>query len=115
MSKDSAAAAEPSVAPVVVAPVGPEPPSTSSFRNRLGAGLVAGLMLALGALFFKEIPEKNESLITYMLGQLSGFAAAVVAYHYTMNATNTAASANTGKALDAIAEAQKRANGSAAG
>jgi hypothetical protein len=40
-----------------------------------------------------------------MLGQLSGFVAGVVSYHYVMNKSSEKATENTGKAFDAITAA----------
>jgi apolipoprotein N-acyltransferase len=73
-----------------------------TMRGVLGAALVLGFMAALTLLFWVAIPKQNEQLVTYMLGQLSGFVGAVVAFHYTMNALNEKATANTGDALRAI-------------
>lgn len=83
----------------------------ATFREVLGAVLVAGFIAALSLLFWVTIPKPNEQLITYMLGQLSGFVSAVVAYHYTMNALNVKATANTGDAFRAMAaQAEARAD-----
>lgn len=80
-----------------------------TLRDLLGVALVAGFMAALGLLFWVAIPKPNEQLITYMLGQISGFVGAVVAYHYTMNSLNTQATANTGEMLRTMrAQAQSR-------
>lgn len=79
-----------------------------TLRSVLGIVLVFGFMAALTLLFWIAIPKQNEQLITYMLGQLSGFVGAVVGYHYTMNALNAKASENTGAAFDAmLAQAQR--------
>jgi len=56
------------------------------FANVVGAALIGGFLGALITLFFIPIPEKNEQLITYMIGQLSGFASGIIAYHYTLTA-----------------------------
>lgn len=76
-----------------------------NLRDFLGVGLVSGFMIALFVLFWKSIPPANEQLIVYMLGQLSGFVAGVVSYHYVMSKTSEKATENTGKAFDAIAAA----------
>lgn len=55
-------------------------------RDAIGIALISGFLSALGMLFFKAIPGENEQLITYMLGQLSGFAGGIVAYHYSSTA-----------------------------
>lgn len=76
-----------------------------NLRDFLGVGLVSGFMVALFVLFWKAIPTENEQLIVYMLGQLSGFVAGVVSYHYVMSKTSEKATENTGKAFDAITAA----------
>ena len=40
---------------------------------------------ALFGLFFKEVPVENKDLVTYMLGQLSGFLGAIVAFDFGSN------------------------------
>jgi hypothetical protein len=108
---------EPASSPPVVAIVAPEPvePSAASvkssrFRDRLGGLLVGGFLGSMLVMFFVGIPEANTQIVTYMIGQLSGFAASVVAFHYTMNSANIRATENTGRALDAIAAAQQQGN-----
>lgn len=56
------------------------------FRNIVGGIIIGSFVGALVALFVLPIPAANEQLITYMLGQLSGFAGGVVAYHYASTA-----------------------------
>lgn len=77
-----------------------------NFRDVLGAALLVAFVTALGLLFWKAIPQENEQLIVYMLGQLSGFVAGVVAYHYVTKAGEKELDAqradNTAKAFDAI-------------
>jgi hypothetical protein len=80
-----------------------------NLRDFLGVGLVSGFMVALFVLFWKAIPSENEQLIVYMLGQLSGFVAGVVSYHYVMSKTSEKATENTGAAFRAI-EAAANAN-----
>jgi hypothetical protein len=53
-----------------------------SARTALMFVIIAAFELALAALFRWEIPKANEQLLTYMLGQLSGFASAVVAFQF---------------------------------
>lgn len=80
-----------------------------NFRDVLGAVLVGAFIGVLGLLFYKAIPQQNEQLIVYMLGQLSGFVAGVVALHYVQKAGDREAeklrAENTGKAFDALAAA----------
>lgn len=81
-----------------------------ALRDWIGVGLIFAFISVLLALLFKNIPDKNEQLIVYMLGQLSGFVATVVGYHYVTSVSDDTRSANTGKAFDALksqAEATK--------
>jgi len=82
----------------------------TTVRDVLGAVLVLAFVGVIGGLFWKLIPKENEQLLTYMLGQLSGFVSAVVALHYVTKAgekeLEAARTENTGKALDAIKSAQ---------
>lgn len=81
-------------------------PNVRLLANVIGCSLVSGFLGALAALFVIPIPAENKELIIYMLGQLSGFAGGIVAYHYTSKAGERELEAkrteNTGKALDAI-------------
>jgi hypothetical protein len=83
--------------------------SLFNMRDAIGIALIASFIGAIGVLFWKAIPPTNEQLIVYMLGQLSGFVAAVVALHYVMKAgekeLEQQRAANTGKAFDAVAAA----------
>lgn len=75
-----------------------------NFRDALGGVLIAAFISVIGILLYRDIPKANEQLIVYMLGQLSGFVAGVVAYHYVTKAGEKelaqTRSENTGKALD---------------
>lgn len=53
-----------------------------TFRNVLSGFLVGSFTGALGALFLIPIPVDNKDLIVFMLGQLSGFTGATIAYHF---------------------------------
>ena len=50
-------------------------------RGALAFALVGAFMVALSWLIRYEIPPTNEQLVTFMLGQLSGFTAAAIAYY----------------------------------
>jgi len=50
-------------------------------RGSVAAAVLLGFELALAVLFWREIPKANEQLLTYMIGQLSGFAGAAVAFY----------------------------------
>lgn len=86
--------------------------------NAIGCALISGFLGALFALFIVPIPTGNEQIVTYMIGQLSGFAGGIVAYHYTMSAGQKDLDAkradNTKAAFEAITETAKAANPSPA-
>lgn len=71
-------------------------------RDWIGVAIIFAFVAALQLLFWVTIPTENEQLITYMLGQLSGFVAAIVGYHYVTSKSDEDKTANTGKAFDAI-------------
>ena len=77
-----------------------------NLRDFIGVALILAFITSIPLLIYKSIPTENEQLIAYMLGQLSGFVAAVVAFHYVTKAGEKELDAqraeNTGKALDAI-------------
>lgn len=81
-----------------------------SLRDYIGVGLVFAFVSVLVALLFKNIPQANEQLIVYMLGQLSGFVSTVVAFHYVLTKNSETATENTGRAFSAI-EAAARSGG----
>jgi hypothetical protein len=87
------------------------PQNLRVLANVIGCALVSGFLGALGALFIIPIPPENKELIIYMLGQLSGFAGGIVAYHYTSKAgereMEVQRADNTGKAFEAIRAAQE--------
>ena len=77
-----------------------------NLRDAIGIALIAAFIGSAFVLFWKEIPRSNEQLISYILGQLSGFVSAIVAFHYVTKAGEKELDAqrvdNTSKALDAI-------------
>lgn len=78
-------------------------PGRITLRDVIGVALISGFLLAIFVLFGRPIPQSNEQLIVYMLGQLSGFVAGVVSYHYVLSKQSETATENTGRAFDAIA------------
>lgn len=86
-----------------------------NIRDTIGSILLLAFVGALTLLFWKEIPEANKDLIVYMLGQLSGFVAGVVAAHYTINSVQQRLDQqrveNTKAAFDAIKEQARGAGG----
>lgn len=77
--------------------------------NVIGCALISGFLGALFALFIIPIPAGNEQIVTYMIGQLSGFAGGIVAYHYTMTAgqkeLDEKRAENSGEAIKGLASA----------
>lgn len=60
-------------------------------KSDIIGGILAGVLVAafIGAivmLSWREIPKTNEQLLTYMLGQLSGFVAAAVGVYFARRA-----------------------------
>jgi cytoskeletal protein RodZ len=85
---------------------------TWTLKDAIGIVLIGAFITVLMVLFWKEIPEKNEQLIVYMLGQLSGFVAGVVSSHYVNKAgedrlseKRTEASLAQAKSTEALATA----------
>ena len=80
-----------------------------NMRDVVGVALIIGFLGSLAVLFAVPIPKQNEQLIVYMLGQLSGFAGGIVAYHYGQKAGDVeldkARVENTGKLADAVTAA----------
>lgn len=73
-------------------------------RNLLAFMLVGGFILFSGVLLWKAIPNENEQLLSYMLGQLSGMALTVLAFYFIdkvgQAALDAARAENTGKMAD---------------
>lgn len=53
-----------------------------AMRGFLAVALLACFMLALAWLMRAPVPEPNRDLVTYMLGQVSGFASACVVFYF---------------------------------
>ena len=51
-------------------------------RGFLSGVVVMGFMVALIALFRHSIPASNEQLLSYMLGQLSGYVGAIMLFEF---------------------------------
>lgn len=93
-----------------------KPDKPLALRDWIGIFLITAFISVLFALMFKNIPKANEQLIVYMLGQLSGFVATIVGYHYVTSVQDTTKAENTGKMADAMkAVAQGVAGSGAAG
>lgn len=80
-------------------------------RNVIAFLLIGAFITAMGALFAIAIPTKNEQLLTYMLGQLSGMAVTVLGFYFVNKVGQDAVEAqrvdNTSKALEAITAANQ--------
>lgn len=78
-------------------------------RNLLAFVLVGAFVVFSGALLWKGIPEKNEQLISYMLGQLSGMALTALGFYFVnkvgQDALDAKRAENTGKLADAVTTA----------
>lgn len=86
-------------------------PLTKYFvRDMIGLFLIVAFVGAMVALLWKAIPTENEQLLSYMLGQLSGFVSGVVGFWYISKAgekeLEDKRADNTNKAFDAIRAAQ---------
>lgn len=77
--------------------------------NVIGCALISGFLGSLAVLFIIPIPPQNEQIITYMVGQLSGFAGGIVAYHYTLTAGQKELDAKRAESSGKSAEAIKSA------
>ncbi len=84
-------------------------PDTERTRTILAFVLVGAFVGAIPLFVYKTIPEGNNDIIVYMVGQLSGMALMALGLYFTKNAGQDAIdetrAANTGKALDAITAA----------
>lgn len=78
-------------------------------RNLLAFLLVAAFVGMIPAFLFKSIPEGNNDIITYMLGQLSGMAITVLGFYFVnkvgQDALDAKRSDNTGKLAEAVHKA----------
>jgi hypothetical protein len=90
-----------------------KPTQPLALRDWIGIFLITAFICVLLALMFKNIPKANEQLIVYMLGQLSGFVATIVGYHYVTSVQDTAKTENVGKMADAMKVVAQGAQGGA--
>lgn len=75
--------------------------NASAFRHILGGFVVSAFVGTMIALFVVPVPSGNHDLIVFMLGQLSGFAGAVVTFHYGSSQGSKDKSALLGGGSDA--------------
>lgn len=80
-------------------------------RNLLALFLVGAFVGALMAFTFKNIPESNKDIITYMVGQLSGMATLALGFYFVnkvgQDALDAAKTENSAKAFEAITATAK--------
>jgi hypothetical protein len=78
-------------------------------RNMLAFLLVGTFVSCLPALLVVQIPKTNETIITYMVGQLSGMALTVIGFYFVSKVGQDAVDAKrvdtTNKMADAITAA----------
>lgn len=83
--------------------------TTELVRNFLAILLIGVFVSTVPLLVWKTIPEQNEQLLTYILGQLSGMATTALAFFFAIKAGEAALdrkrAENTGKLADAITAA----------
>ncbi len=88
-------------------------------RNLLALVLVGAFVAIIGGLLFKTIPEGNNDVITYMLGQLSGMALTALGFYFVNKAGQDAVDEkradNTKAAFDAIKAASTTTDGTDTG
>ncbi|ALJ12653.1 hypothetical protein [Sphingopyxis macrogoltabida] len=75
-------------------------------RNILAFLLVGAFVAVIPFLLFKVIPEKNEQIITYMVGQLSGMAVMALGFYFVnkvgQDAIDATKAENSRKFADAV-------------
>lgn len=75
-------------------------------RNLLAFMLIGAFISCIPMFVFKLIPEANNDIITYMVGQLSGMALTALGWYFVNKAGQDASDArksdNTGKLADAM-------------
>jgi uncharacterized membrane protein len=82
---------------------------TELMRNLLAFLLVVAFISVLPVLTFKAIPEANEQIITYMVGQLSGMALTALGFYFVNKAGQDAADAKKTDNTALLAGAVNRA------
>ncbi len=80
-------------------------------RNLLAFLLVGAFVSSIPLFVFKVIPESNEQVVTYMVGQLSGMALMALGFYFVNKVGSDALDAkraeNTGKLAEAVTSALK--------
>lgn len=80
-------------------------------RGRLAFMLAGAFVVTIPLFVFKAIPDANEQIVTYMVGQLSGMALMALGFYFVnkvgQDALDAAKTNNTGKMADAVIAAAK--------
>ena len=80
-------------------------------RNLLAFLLVGAFVSTIPMFVFKSIPEANEQVVTYMVGQLSGMALMALGFYFVnkvgQDALDATRADNTGKMAEAVTTALK--------
>lgn len=75
-------------------------------RNLLAFLLVGAFVSTIPMFVFKSIPEANEQVVTYMVGQLSGMALMALGFYFVnkvgQDALDATRADNTGKMAEAV-------------
>lgn len=88
---------------------------TLSFRDWLALFLINAFIVALFYLMARQFPERNEQLIVYMLGQLSGFTGTAIALYFSANRHEEKRTETNDKLADAAKDVAAAARASAEG
>jgi hypothetical protein len=88
-------------------------------RNLLAFMLTGAFVSTIPLFVFKTIPEANEQVVTYMVGQLSGMALMALGFYFVnkvgQDALDAKRTENTKAAFEAITEQAKSAASGAGG
>lgn len=83
-------------------------------RNLLAFMLVGAFVVTIPLFVFKSIPDANEQVVTYMVGQLSGMALMALGFYFVnkvgQDALDATRADNTNKMADAIKSALNTAD-----
>lgn len=80
--------------------IGPPPKDGSIFRGIIGFLALATGIAGFAALFFIEIPARNENALMFALGVVFGWGSSVIASEYGASTTGRKAAESALKKLD---------------
>ena len=80
--------------------LGPPPKEGSAFRAVIGFLALATGIAGFGALFFIEIPARNENALMFALGVVFGWGSSVIASEYGASTTGRRAADATIKQIE---------------